>query len=160
MRFTPIQIALLALAHETQVVGVWGSWQKAAQALGDALVSLGTRRGTREMEWRTLRGRHRRGKAGRPVHLYLLAAQAAELAARCAWAVRHKPADRSHITWRDVPDEVPRSPWAPRGRRCGDCGCVPGKPCVVALPGGRGEGTCVPAGVFGFEKCTGCQEAA
>lgn len=160
---TPIQIALLALAHATykrgpnEVVCVWGSWQKAAQALGDALVSLGTQQGTREMEWQTLRGKHRRGKSGRIVHVYLLASRSVELAARCAWAVEHKPAYEKHVVWKDVPAEVPRSPWAPHGRHCPGCGCVPGKPCAVELPNGCGEAHCVPAGAFGFRQCTGCQ---
>jgi hypothetical protein len=156
MSLTPIQIALLALAHETpcKAVCVWGSWQKAALGLGPALTSLGTRPGTREIEWQTLRGRQRRGKSGRLVHLYGLAPSGAALAARCAWAVAHKPADRQHVTWRDVPTEIPNPP---PGRRCGGCGCVPGKPCAVKLPNGCGDGVCVSAGVFGFRQCTACQ---
>lgn len=163
MNLTPIQIALLAMAHDTrargprEVVAVWGSWQRAALGLGIALTPLGTERSTRELEWKTLHGRHRRGREGRAVHVYKLADVAVQLAARCAWAVAHKPADRSHVTWKDVPAEVPRTPWAPHGRRCAGCGCVPGKPCAVELPNDSGDGECVPAGVFGFKRCTGCQ---
>jgi hypothetical protein len=169
MKLTPTQIALLALAHATrargpnEVVCVWGSWQTAALELVNryfALVPLGTRRGTREMEWQTLHGRHRRGREGRIVHVYQLAYRiphAVQLAARCAWAVEHKPEDRQHVTWRDVPTEIPRSAWAPHGRRCPACSCVPGKPCTIDLPNGCGAGTCVPAGVFGFDRCTACQ---
>lgn len=168
MNLTPIQIAFLAMAHATykrgpnEVVCVWGSWQKAAQGLLGhfALVPLGTQQGTREMEWQTLRGKHRRGRAGQLVHVYQLAYRhphIVQLAARCAWAVAHKPADKNHVTWKDVPAEVPRSPWAPHGRHCPGCGCVPGKPCTVELPNGSGEAHCVPAGAFGFDRCTACQ---
>ena len=161
MKLTPIQIALLAMAHDTrargprEVVAVWGSWQKAALTISGALISLGTDRSTRELEWKTLHGRHRRGRAGRVVHVYQLAEEPfARLAARCAWAVANKPADRSHVTWKDVPAEVP----TPRpGKRCAGCGCVPGKPCTFELPDGHGDGECVPAGVLGFRRCTGCQ---
>jgi hypothetical protein len=158
---TPIQIALLALASETharsstECVAVWGSWQKAAAQLTPAaLLSLGTERGTRELEYTTLHGRHRRGKAGRLVHCYRLTDRALELGARCAWAVAHKPKDRLHVTWKDVPAEVPR---APAGHRCAACGCTPDKPCTINLPDGCGEGNCVPAGTYGFKRCTACQ---
>jgi hypothetical protein len=107
------------------------------------------------MEYTTLHGRHRRGKKGRLVHLYRLAGHQ-QLAARCAWAVAHKPAGRSHVTWKDVPAEVPRSAW-PDGRRCSACGCTPGKPCAVDLPGGCGEASCVPAGTYGLDRCSACQ---
>jgi len=166
---TPIQIALLAMAHETheraprECVAVWGSWEKAARQLTPtALDYLGTERGTRELEYTTLHGRHRRGKAGRLVHCYRLVDHPAAveacspLAARCAWAVEHKPKGRLHVTWKDVPAEVPRSTW-PDGRRCNACGCAPGKPCAVELPGGCGAGNCVPAGMYGFKWCTACQ---
>lgn len=162
---TPIQIALLAyLAHESgeePQIAVWGSWERAAGLLNllDYLVYVGTERGSREMEWRTLHGRHRRGRAGRRVHVYRLAHEneaAVQLAARCAWAVRHMPKGRQHVTWKDVPAEVPSSAW-PDGRRCPDCGCMPGKPCTIVLPGGCGQGCCVPAGVDGFKQCSGCQ---
>jgi hypothetical protein len=86
---TPIQIALLADAHKArqqkdEVVFVWGSWQKAAQGLLHLLHSLGTQRGSREIEWKTLHGRHRRGKEGRLMHAYALRAtdEALDLAAR------------------------------------------------------------------------------
>jgi hypothetical protein len=157
---TPIQIALLAMAYENRIeaVAVWGSWQKAAQQLAPALILLGTERGTREMEWRTLHGRHRRGKEGRLVHLYKLATNphAVELAARCAWAVAHLSKGRQHATWKDVPVEVPTSPW-PDGRACRGCFCSPDEPCTVELPDGCGEANCVPAGAFGFERCSACQ---
>ena len=158
MHLTPIQIALLAMAyraHEcgTEVVAVWGSWQKAAQALSFALTSLGTEKGTRELEYRTLHGRHRRGKAGRLVHVYMLALGQEKLAARCAWAVDHMPKHRQHVTWKDVPPEIPS--WD-EGRRCPECLCTPSQPCSIKLPGG-GEGRCVPAGMFGFKTCTSCQ---
>jgi hypothetical protein len=173
LNLTPIQIALLAMVYEAHeahppvagqlspadCVAVWGSWQKAAaQLTPTALASLGTERGTRELEYTTLHGRHRRGKEGRLVHLYRLRAHlaAVDLAARCAWAVAHKPKDRLHVTWKDVPAEVPSSAW-PDGRRCNACGCVPDKPCTVELPGGFGEGSCVPPGVYGFKWCTACQ---
>jgi hypothetical protein len=163
VKLTPIQIALLALAYETyerdknDFVAVWGSWQRAAQDLVHrwmVLVPLGARQGTRELEWRTLHGRHRRGPAGRTVHVYQLAhltAPAVGLAKRCAWAVRHKSKDRTYVTWRDVPVELPI------GRQCPACGCVPGSPCVLVLPNGCGEGRCVPAGMYGFKRCTACQ---
>jgi len=166
MNLTPIQIALLAMAHEaherspSESVAVWGSWEKAARELAPtALISLGTERGTRALEYATLHGRHRRGKAGRLVHLYRLATHplAADLAARCAWAVRHLPKGRQHATWKDVPAEVPSSAWAPDGRRCNTCGCTPDKPCTLELLDGCGEGICVPAGVYGFKRCTACQ---
>jgi hypothetical protein len=164
---TPIQIALLADLHASFVahpplsekarsyddsVAVWGSWQRAAMGLlQQGLVhSLGTATGTRDLEWRTLRGRHRRGATGRRVHLYRLARSAAPLAARCAAAVRDLPAGRQHATWKDVPAVVRA------GDRCHGCGCTPGRPCVTALPGGCGEGGCVAAGVFGFERCSAC----
>jgi hypothetical protein len=156
---TPIQIALLALAYANRAesaVAVWGSWQRAAQQLAPALILLGTERGTRAMEWRTLHGRHRRGKAGRTVHLYKLDRSAAELAARCAWAVAHLPAGRSHATWKDVPAAVPESPW-PDGRACRGCSCSPDEPCTIELADGCGQAHCVPAGVFGFKRCTACQ---
>lgn len=172
---TPIQIALLAMARETHeaspdiadqrstghCVAVWGSWQKAAQQLADEsrISWIGTERGTRELEYATLHGRHRRGKEGRLVHLYRL--NDVELGARCAWAVQHLPKGRQHATWKDVPAEVPDAQW-PDGRRCGGCGCAPDKPCLIELPDGCGEGSCVPAGMFGFKRCTGCpmREAA
>lgn len=165
MNLTPVQIKLLADAHAAhergpdEAVAVWGSWYRAAEGLVRqfALVRLGTDRGTREMEWHTLHGRHRRGPEGRLVHVYRLAYELphiVELAARCAWAVEHLPAGRQHVTWRDVPTEIPE---APPGHPCPRCGCVPGEPCTVALANDCGDGCCVPAGVLGLERCSACQ---
>ncbi len=174
---TSVQIAVLALAYESferhppakslrhpdDVIAVWGYWQAAAIKLlresPPLLASLGTARGTREMEWRNLHGRHRRGGEGRPVHLYRLERRGAPLAARCAWAIENLPATRQVATWKDVPAELPE----PRaGGRCPACGCGPSTPCVVALASDCGEGTCVPAGVVGFTRCSACaaREAA
>lgn len=155
---TPIQIAVLAIAHDSQAdpVAVWGSWQRAADALAglDLLVKVGTTRGTRALEYKTLHGRKRRGKPGRLVHLYWLVADphTVDLAARCAWAVQHKPKKRSHVTWKDVPDTV--STW-PEGRRCPACLCTPSRPCAIVLEDG-GSGQCVPAGAFGLTRCSAC----
>jgi hypothetical protein len=162
MNLTPIQIRLLAdvyAAYERgpdEVVAVWGSWYRAAEGLIKhfALISLGTAHGTREMEWHALHGRHRCGPAGRLVHLYKLASghpHIVKLAARCALAVQRLPAGRQHATMRDIPDELPE------GDRCPECGCRPGTPCIIVLANGCGEAGCVPAGVFGFERCSACQ---
>ena len=169
---TPVQIAVLALAHDSYArhpppsdstrhaddyVCVWGSWQAAALKLRrmvpPLLADMGVARGTREMEWQNLRGKHRRGKEGRRVHLYRLERRAVPLAARCAWAVAHLPEGRKLATWRDVPADVP----GPRsGERCPTCGCSPESPCTVVLTGARGTGSCVPAGVHGFSACSAC----
>jgi hypothetical protein len=172
-RLTPLQIAVLSLAHASiaahpptaknvrhpeDVIAVWGSWQAAADKLRretpSLLALLGTAAGTRELEWLTLAGRQRRGPAGRTVHLYRLERRAVPLAARCAWAIEHLPADRRIAVWRDVPGDLP----APRtGGRCPDCGCEPSRPCTILLTDGRGKGSCTPAGVYGFKRCSGCQ---
>jgi hypothetical protein len=159
---TPIQIAVLALAHEEYeskggTVAVWGSWQRAAKELGELLVSIGTTPGTRELEWKTLHGRHRRGRAGRPVHLYTLSNSddAVQLAERCARAVQHLPKWRLHATWKDVEAETLSLQWGPEAHRCSACGCKPGLPCTIVLPNGCGEASCVPAGVF-HEFCSAC----
>lgn len=44
----------------------------------------------------------------------------------------------------------------PGARECPRCSCGPGKPCVIQLDRGCGEGFCVPAGVFGMETCSAC----
>jgi hypothetical protein len=157
---TPVQIAVLALAHEEheRAVAVWGGWQTAAKKLGSMLVYLGSEAGTREMEWKNLRGKRRRGHAERPVHLYRLAASGTELAARCAQAVKRLPKGRLHATWKDVEAEVVSS-WGPEARRCPLCGCKPGSPCAIVLPNGCGEADCVPAGVF-YELCSACEGMA
>ena len=158
MTLTPIQIALLARALEygKDPIAVWGSWQRAATELGDRLVSLGTVAGTREMEWKSLHGRHRRGRAGRPVHLYRLAADTVELATRCAQAIRRLPKGRQHATWKDVEAETVTS-WGLLAKRCPACGCKPGLPCTIVLRNGCGEAECVPAGVFDYELCSACE---
>lgn len=168
-----MQIAVLALAmgsylehpplsdnarHPDDQVAVWGSWHAAAKQLRERVPSLladmGTERGSRDMEWQNLKGKHRRGKEGRLVHLYRLERRAVMLAARCAWAVLHLPKGRKYATWKDVPAELPE----PReGARCPDCGCDPVRPCTIKLADGRGDGSCVPAGVLGFKICTACQ---
>jgi hypothetical protein len=160
---TPIQIAILADLHASRLpplsktaqdasIAVWGSWQKAAMGLLQMglVEALGTAPGTRDLEWRTLHGRHRRGPAGRLVHLYRLDRSAAPLALRCLAAVRELPAGRQHATWKDVPEKIPDY------RQCPGCGCTLKRPCVTALPDGCGEGSCVPAGMFGFQKCSTC----
>ncbi len=172
MNLSPVQIAVLALAMGSYLehpppsdwtrslddhISVWGSWQAAAKQLRSMtpalLADVGTARGTREMEWQNLRGKHRRGKEGRLVHLYRLERRAVPLAARCAWAVLHLPKGRKYATWKDVPDELPE----PReGERCPGCGCEPVSPCTIKLAGGCGEGRCVPAGVHGFKRCSAC----
>lgn len=179
MNLSPVQIAVLALAHGSyaacvnlpppsgytrhpdDVVAVWGTWQLAARqlhAMAPALLAcMGTARGTREMEWQNLRGKHRRGKEGRLVHLFRLERRAVPLAARCAYAVTHMP--NGYATWRNVPAELP----GPRaGKCCQTCACEPETPCVVVLPDGCGEGVCVPAGVIGLKRCSACtaREAA
>lgn len=176
MSLTPVQIAVLALAMASYLnhpppndwtrspddhIAVWGSWQAAAKQLRSMtpalLADMGTARGTREMEWQNLKGKHRRGKEGRLVHCYRLERRAIPLAARCAWAVLHLPKGRKFATWKDVPAELPE----PKvGKRCPACGCSPEKPCAMVLPNGCGTATCVPAGVCGFTRCSACQRAA
>lgn len=173
---TPTMIAVLALAHETHerakelppvsgytrhpldCVAVWGTWQTAAKKLATEglLHIMGVERGTREMEWQNLHGKHRRGKEGRLVHTYRLALRrdAVSLGARCAWAAPNLPKGRKYATWKDVPAELP----GPRaGQRCPSCGCDPSHPCIIKLAGGCGEGSCVPAGVHNFDRCSACQ---
>jgi hypothetical protein len=161
---TPIQIAVLAMAHEHRESGepkallVWGSWQRAALALGSMLVSVGRFPGSREMEWTTLHGRHRRGKQGRLVYAYDLAPGGVELAARCAQAVKRLPKGRQHATWKDV-EAIILSPWGSGARQCPICGCKPGSPCAIVLRNGCGEAECVPAGVF-WKLCSACEGMA
>ena len=158
---TPLQIAVLASAFEShergELLAVWRSWQRAAEDLLKrfALHAEGSMPGTREIEYQNLRG-HRRGKPGRRVYLYGLASghpHIVSLARRCALAVRRKPEGRTYVTWNDVPAV------APEGRRCPACACQPGDPCTIYLQDG-GEGVCVPAGMFDFERCSACMEAA
>jgi len=157
---TPLQIAVLSLAfgaHERgETIAVWGSWQTAAQKLTDvfALIPHGTAVGTRELEFTTLHGRHRKGRPGRAVHLYALRDLPywVGLASRCADAVRALPSSRCHATWRDL-----QAPPPPReGRRCPGCACTPDRPCLVTLDDECGDGQCVPAGVLGLETCSAC----
>lgn len=163
---TPVQIAVMALAHGApkNVVAVWGSWQKAASELvgpgkyGRMLLSLGTTQGTRELEGQNLNGKTRRGAPGRLVHLYVLAdiLYVRELAARCAWAMAQRPAGGKWVTWKDVPDHLPQPTTWPEARYCPGCGCTPAAPCWLELENGCGEGHCVPAGAFGFKRCSSC----
>jgi hypothetical protein len=53
-------------------------------------------------------------------------------------------------------------------KHCPSCNCSPRVPCIVLLPPPPkgeavdedvGEGQCVPAGVFGFDVCSGCQQS-
>lgn len=165
-RMTPLQIAVLSLAHASfvarapdrvDVVAVWGSWQAAADKLRretpSLLAYLGTVAGTRELEWKTLAGRQRRGSAGRPIHLYRLQRRAIPLAARCAWAIANLTHARRIATWKDVPDDLPAQR---SGDRCPACGCVPEAPCAIVLADGCGDGACVPAGVAGLSRCSAC----
>ena len=163
---TPVMIAVLALAMGSCLehpppsdftrsvddhISVWGSWQLAARQLSATtpalLANLGTARGTRDMEWQNLRGKHRL------VHFYRLERRAIPLAARCAWAVLHLPKGRKYATWKDVPAGLPEPK---EGDRCPACGCEPASPCTIKLAGGCGEGRCVPAGVHGFKRCSAC----
>lgn len=161
---TPIQIAVLAMAYAERERGgrralaVWGSWQRAAKELGDMLEYIGSEPGSRELEWKSLHGKHRKGTAGRPVHLYQLSdsPEVVHLATRCHQAVRRLPKGRQHATWKDVKDEVV-SRWGPEAKRCPRCKCIPGlTPCTIVLRNGCGEGDCVPAGVF-YETCSACE---
>jgi hypothetical protein len=173
VNLTPVQIKLLADAHAArergpdELIAVWGTWYTAARAIAvdglgrgygkHALVSFGIDyEGAAGADWRTLTGRPSRPKAGRPAHLYRLSNSpvAVDLAARCAWAVRHLRDGKQYATWADVPAELPG---APAGHRCPRCGCSPGEPCTVALANGCGDGCCVPAGVLGLERCSACQ---
>ena len=45
--------------------------------------------------------------------------------------------------------------WA-GSKACPRCGCTPARPCVVVHPDGKGEGTCVPAGIFDQPTCSEC----
>lgn len=167
---TPVQIAVMALAHDTpeHIVAVWGSWQRAAAELagpgkyGNALYSLGTKQGTRELEMQNLNGKCRRGSPNRLVHLYALShvAYVQELAARCAWAMAHRPEGGKWVTWKDVPASLPEPTTWSGAKRCPDCGCTAANPCRLELEHGRGEGQCVPAGAFGFKRCSSCASEA
>jgi hypothetical protein len=168
---TPVQIAVMALAHNEQghFIAVWGAWQKAAAELagpgkyGRMLFAMGTEPGTRELEYQNLGG-PRRGAPGRRVHLYCLSSVAyvRELAARCAWATAHKPEGRKYIVWKDVPDSLPGSSTWSGARSCPSCGCSTRNPCQLELPSKCGTAYCVPAGAFGFKRCSACmlREAA
>lgn len=162
VKLTPLTIAVLALAHDrhenNRLVCVWGSWRKVAIDLcgQHMLRAVGSMRGTREMEETNLSGKHRRGKEGRLMYTFSLRADrrdARELAARCAWAMKHKTGRMP--SWRDVPDAVPSLD----GRRCSACLCTPSRPCTIHLEGG-GTAVCVPAGVFNFDRCSACLRAA
>jgi hypothetical protein len=45
-------------------------------------------------------------------------------------------------------------------KRCPGCGCTPDLACTIVLPDGESTGRCVPAGAYGFRRCSACQTLA
>lgn len=144
-------LELLAHAHDYGG-GVTGTGTKRAvvlraQALGLVVV---TDRGTTD-----------EGRQAIACRL-LPGAAIANLAHRCSDALRkaHELATAegrryAGLHWRLVPYRPEPREW-PGAHACPACGCVAGRPCTVVLPDGCGEGSCVPAGVYGLHTCSAC----
>ncbi len=161
-----IEIIVLGDVHDNGgTLTLWGSWKRIGwRLIRQGLLALicSERRGGRTVVHVRLHTEELDGVNDVRTHGRTDIAEIADLAARCSAAVRlaaetSKQLGRTvHPCWRSVPKTVPPPTWPVGAKTCGACFCNPDKPCTVRLDDGCGTGCCVPAGVFGMQKCSAC----
>jgi hypothetical protein len=161
-----IEIIVLGDVHDYGgTLTLWGSWKRIGwRLIRQGLLTLicSERRDGRTVVHVRLHTEELDGVNEVRTHGRTDIAEIADLAARCSAAVRlaaetSKQLGRTvHPCWRSVPKTVPPPTWPVGAKTCGACFCNPDKPCTVRLDDGCGTGCCVPAGVFGMQKCSAC----